>query len=203
MQIHLALSAPPRWRDPTAAGVALLHLTGGLDDVSRAVSEAERGLLPVEATIVVGQPAAADARRCPPGASQLWIQLQELPRRIRGDAAGSIATPAGGTWDEPTRDAYVARILERLRREIVNLDEVLLEVRGLAPIELEERNPNLVGGDPYSGACSIDQFFLFRPFPGANRHRTCVPRLYHIGASTHPGPGLGAGSGHMLGRSLA
>jgi phytoene dehydrogenase-like protein len=29
-----------------------------------------------------------------------------------------------------------------------------------------------------------------------------VKRLYHIGASTHPGPGLGGGSGFLLANAL-
>ncbi|MGA2126922.1 MAG: FAD-dependent oxidoreductase, partial [Xanthobacteraceae bacterium] len=52
------------------------------------------------------------------------------------------------------------------------------------------------------GFCGLDQFFLWRPFRDSVNHRTAVPRLYHIGASTHPGPGLGGGSGYLLGKSL-
>ena len=59
MQIHFALSEPPRWEgDERLAQTAIVHLTPGLDGVSRAVNEAERGLLPAEATIVCGQPVA-------------------------------------------------------------------------------------------------------------------------------------------------
>ena len=64
-------------------------------------------------------------------------------------------------------------------------------------------NINLVGGDPYGGACSIDQFFLWRPLRSTTNHETSVKRLYHIGASTHPGPGLGGGSGYLLAKALS
>lgn len=41
MQMHYALSAPPGWRAGAALGdVALLHLTPGLDAVSRACNAA-------------------------------------------------------------------------------------------------------------------------------------------------------------------
>ena len=61
MQIHLALSEPPRWDGDERLGrTAIVHVTPGLDGVSRAVNEAERGLLPAEATIVVGQPLTMD-----------------------------------------------------------------------------------------------------------------------------------------------
>ena len=74
-----------------------MHVTPGLDGVSRAVNEAERGLLPAEATIVAGQPLTMDASRAPEGAGLLWIQLQELPSRVRGDAAGELGSMSTGT----------------------------------------------------------------------------------------------------------
>lgn len=37
---------------------------------------------------------------------------------------------------------------------------------------------------------------------GSVNHRTFIPNAYHIGASTHPGPGLGGASGFLLGSSL-
>jgi phytoene dehydrogenase-like protein len=40
MQIHYALKSAPAWRDPELGKVALLHLTPGLDGVSKAVNEA-------------------------------------------------------------------------------------------------------------------------------------------------------------------
>jgi phytoene dehydrogenase-like protein len=202
MQIHIALSAPPRWSDPALGNVALLHLTPGLDGVSRAVNEAERGLLPTEGTIVVGQPASVDQSRSPPGTATLWVQLQELPRLLRGDAAGTIGVPADGEWTHEVAAAYADRILARLRQHIMNFDEALLEVSILSPRDLERHNINLVGGDPYSGACSIDQFYLFRPLAGGRNHATSVRDVYHIGASTHPGPGLSGMSGHFVAQEL-
>jgi len=59
-----------------------------------------------------------------------------------------------------------------------------------------------VGGDPYGGHCGIDQFFTFRPFPASCNGATSFSNLYHIGASTHPGPGLGGGSGYNTAKRL-
>ena len=81
MQIHYALDAPPRWKGGAELGkVALLHVTPGLDGVSRAANECERGLLPAEPTICVGQPTALDPSRAPEGKAILWLQLPEAPR---------------------------------------------------------------------------------------------------------------------------
>ncbi len=101
MQIHIAMSEPPDWYgDERLARTAIVHVTPGLDGVSRAVNEAERGLLPAEATIACGQPMAVDPSRAPEGSWIVWIQLQELPAgRVKGDAAGEIDV-GDGTWTE-------------------------------------------------------------------------------------------------------
>jgi phytoene dehydrogenase-like protein len=198
MQIHFALSEPPQWaaRDPRIGRTAIVHLTPGLDAVSRAANEAARGLLPAEATIVCGQPVAVDPSRAPAGSWILWIQLQELPSRPRGDAAGELDV-GDGTWTEPLRERYADRIQARLARQIENLEPALLRRVAYSPADLEAANANLVGGDPYSGAPTLDQSLFWRP-----PHRTPVRGLYHIGASTHPGSGLRGGSGELVARSL-
>jgi phytoene dehydrogenase-like protein len=202
MQIHLALSEPPRWDGDERLGrTAIVHVTPGLDGVSRAVNEAERGLLPAEATIVVGQPTTVDPSRAPEGASIVWIQLQELPPRPRGDAAGELDV-GDGTWTEDLRERYADRIQARLARQIPNLESALLKRVVLSPADIEAANANLVGGDIYAGSCALDQNLLWRPVGELPGHSTPFAGLYHIGASTHPGPGLGAGSGTLVADQL-
>jgi phytoene dehydrogenase-like protein len=204
MQIHYALKGPPRWRgDPDLAKVALIHLTSGLDGVSRAANEAERGLLPAEPTICVGQPTALDPSRAPVGAAILWLQMPEAPRFVKGDAAQEIEAAADGAWTEAVRESFADRIERRLAAHVENWDAIKLARRAYSPKDLEAMNINLVGGDPYGGACALDQFFLWRPFKSSVNHRTYVPNVYHIGASTHPGPGLGGVSGFLLASSLS
>jgi phytoene dehydrogenase-like protein len=202
MQIHYALSEPPRWEGDERLGrAAIVHLTPGLDGVSRAVNEAERGLLPAEATVVVGQPLALDASRAPEGRGLLWIQLQELPWRIKGDAAGELDA-GSGRWTDELRERYADRIQARLARHIPTLEASILQRVALGPHDLQRANVNLRHGDPYGGALALDQNFLWRPFPASPGHATPVERLWHVGASTWPGPGLGAGSGTIVAHKL-
>jgi phytoene dehydrogenase-like protein len=205
MQIHLALERPPAWAGADAgrlARVPIVHVTPGLDGVSKAVNEAERGLLPAEATIVCGQPCALDPARAPDGKSILWLQLQELPAGpVRGDAAGAVDV-GDGTWTEELREAYADRILERLEQALPGLGASVLRRVVLSPVDLEALNCNLVGGDIYAGSCALDQNLLWRPFGEAPGHGTEVEGLYQIGASTHPGPGLGGGSGYLVAQAL-
>jgi len=202
MQMHYALKSPPRWKSEGLDQVALIHITPGLDGVSKAVNECERGMLPEVPTICVGQPHALDPSRCPDGAGILWIQLPEAPRHIKGDAAGKIAVPEDGQWTEELREAYADRVEAILKKHITGFAKNVVARRAYSPADLEAMNVNLVGGDPYGGSCAIDQFFIWRPFTNTVNHKTAITGLHHIGASTHPGPGLGGGSGFALSQSL-
>lgn len=200
-QLNYALDAAPRWTTDGFDKVALVHLTDGIDAVSKSHNEALRGMLPETPTICVGQPAALDPSRAPEGKAILWVQIPDAPRTIKGDAAGEIATD--GTWNEATREAFADRIEAILKNHISNFDEIVLKRRAYSPADLEAININLVGGDPYGGAATIDQFFVWRPLPGSVNHATGIKDLHHIGASTHPGPGLSGGSGFLVANRIA
>ena len=199
-QVHYALDRHPEWLTPGLDDVALVQLADGIDSVSKSSNEAERGMLPVAPTICVGQPHRLDPTRCPEGKAVLWLQIPDAPRRIKGDAAGEI--DCGAEWTDASREAYADRIEAILSKHIKNFADIKLERRAYSPADLEKLNINLVGGDPYGGACSIDQFFLWRPFAGSVNDTTAIRNLHHIGASTHPGPGLGGGSGYNLAKRM-
>ena len=199
-QLHYALDGQPEWVADGLDDVALIHLSDSIDSVSKSSNEAERGLLPECPTICVGQPHRLDPTRCPEGKGILWLQIPDAPRVIKGDASGSIETQP--EWSETVREAFADRIEEILSRSIRNLDAIKLSRRAFSPADLESMNINLVGGDPYGGSCTIDQFFVFRPFASSRNSDTHVKHLYQIGASVHPGPGLGGGSGYNLAKKL-
>ena len=136
------------------------------------------------------------------GKAILWLQLPEAPRHIKGDAAGKLAAPADGHWNEALREAYADRVEAILASHIDGFKDNVIARRAYSPADLEAMNINLVGGDPYGGSSTIDQSFLWRPFKGSVNHQTEVKGLYHIGASTHPGAGLGGGSGFLLAQRL-
>ena len=197
MQIHVALAEPLRWHDRRLDRVPVVHLSDGPTSVALACAQAAAGLLPAAPTVVVGQPSTVDPTRTPDGRAVLWIQLQQVPYAPRGDAAGTIPVGEGG-WDEALTSAFTERVLDLVRARVENWPQARLASASLSPVELERRNPNLVRGDIYSGDCSLDQAYLWRPLPSFGSHRTPVRRLYLCGASTYPGPGLNAASGRIV-----
>ncbi|MGW1551986.1 phytoene desaturase family protein [Streptomyces sp. NPDC002346] len=200
MQIHVALSRPIGWQDERLSRIPLVHLTDGSGSTGIACAEAEAGLLPRRPSVVVGQQYVLDPSRVPTGAAALWLQLQEVPFSPRGDAADELDTTQG--WTPELVQGYTDRVLQRLAQQAPDLHDRILAVDVVTPPQLARYNPNSVEGDPYGGSLELDQSFLWRPLPSSGRHATTVPGLWHIGASTHPGPGLGGSSGHMVATAL-
>jgi phytoene dehydrogenase-like protein len=120
---------------------------------------------------------------------------------VKGDAAGELDV-GDGTWTEDLRERYADRIQARIARHAPNLVGSIRKRVALSPADLQAANVNLHRGDPYSGSLALDQNLLWRPLPSSPGHATPVKGLWHIGASTHPGPGLGAGSGTLVAKQL-
>ena len=200
MMIHVAASALPEWTAGSELQrFAYVHLAPTLDMMSRTYHEALAGLLPGEPVLVVGQPTAVDPSRAPEGKHILWIQVRVLPASIRGDASGMIT---GRNWAE-IKEAYADRVMAILERYAPGFGSRVLGRAVFSPQDLEQENPNLIGGDNLSGSHHLSQNFLFRPAPGWSRYKTPLAGLYLVGAATWPGGGVGAGSGFMLARMLA
>ena len=144
MQIHYALSEPPRWdgderlggngdrpphaRASTASRAPSTRPSAGCSRPRRRSSSASRS--------------RSTRRARPTGRGLLWIQLQELPWRIKGDAAGELDT-GDGEWTDELRERYADRIQARLARHIPNLESSILKRVALGPHDLQrgERQP--------------------------------------------------------------
>ena len=152
-----------------------VHVTPGLDGVSRAVNEAERGLLPAEATIVVGQPCAVDPAARPTASRSSGSSCRSC-RGGRPATRSARSTSATGRGRETLREAYADRIVARLGSQIANLERATLKRVALSPADLEALNCNLVGGDIYAGSCALDQNLLWRPTGQLPGHATAARR---------------------------
>ncbi len=198
MMIHLALSGLPDWRATALKGFAYVHIAPSLDQMARTYAQAKAGLLPDEPILVVGQPTVIDPSRAPAGQHTLWVQVRMAPGQIKGDARGEIAAT-----DWPTAaEAFADRALAILEAHAPGTRGKVLARRIVTPVELEDDNPNLVGGDQICGSHHLSQNFLFRPLRGHADGSTPIRNLYLTGAAVWPGAGTGAGSGYLLARQL-
>ena len=170
-----------------------------MDYLARAYQESLAGLLCAEPFCVVAQPTVYDPSRAPNGEHVLWIMVRCVPGVIKGDGAGQIE---GRAWTPDVADAFADRVLDCVEDHAPGLRDKILARVVHTPQDLEQLNPNLVGGDINAGSCHLDQYYGQRPFPRFPHHRMPIPGLYMCGASTWPGSGAGAGSGGLVAQRI-
>jgi phytoene dehydrogenase-like protein len=201
VQIHLALSEPPRWPDARFHTVGQPHLTDGVDGCTLAVAQGRADLVPVKPTFTVDCATNLDPTRAPAGQAIMRVQVLEVPIRPRGDAAGQIAV-GDGTWTHDLTARFTARVLEVVSKHIPNIPSAVLGHHVITPDAIAQFNPNAGPGDPYGGAHDLAQSYALRPLPSQPSHQTAVPNLYMLGAATWPGHGIHGGSGYIVAQKL-
>jgi phytoene dehydrogenase-like protein len=132
--IHLAVDELPAWRAGEAAReFPYVHIGPYLEDMGLAYQQAAAGLLPLQPTLIVGQPTVADPTRAPTGKHVLWIMVRMVPARIAGDAAGEIDAR---DWDE-AKEPYADRAIDILERYAPGLRDHILGRFVLSPADAE------------------------------------------------------------------
>ncbi len=197
--VHMALDHALDWR--SAADLAqfnYVHLAGGVDDLARTYSQCMSGQLPDRPMLVVSQTTPVDPSRAPPGRHVVRAHVRAVPPEIAGDSAGTIAAR---DWDA-AKEAFADRIVDLVAEHVSNLRQALLARHVMSPPDLEQANPNLIGGDCIGGSHRLDQNYFRRPLAGWSRYATPIRRLYMTGASTWPGGGVHGASGYLVARRL-
>jgi len=198
LMIHLTLDRSLEWdaaedlKDST-----YVHIAPYMSDISTTYSQVVEGYLPSSPLLVVAQQSRLDPIRAPEGKHVLWVQVRAFPRCPKGDALGQIKV---GSWDE-IKEPICDRIIDKIAQFSPNIKDIIRKMVVYTPQDLEDENPNIVGGDMVGGTQHLDQF-IFRPFIGWSRYKTPIKRLYLTGHSTWPGGGLNASSGHLAAMQL-
>jgi phytoene dehydrogenase-like protein len=201
VQIHLALSEPPRFADERFDRCGQPHLTSGLDAISQQVDQAIRGLLPSDPVVSLDISTNLDPSRAPEGQAILRLQMLEIPCRPQGDAAGEIEV-GDGSWTKDLERRFADRVLGVVARHLPKVPETIVGMHIVSPDDLARFSPNQGPGDPYAGSHDLAQSYIFRPLPGQPGHRTVVPNLFLLGAATWPGHGVNGGSGYIVAQQL-
>ena len=199
MMVHLALDELPDWEAADdIEEFAYVHIAPYVEDLSRTYTQAVNGYIPDSPLLIVGQTTAVDPSRTPNDEQILWIQVCALPSDIRGDAASEIDATDWAAAAEPVAD----RVIDKLDTYAPGIEGAIRDRSVFSPADLEDANPNLVGGDSVTGSHHLKQNFLFRPFLGYSRYAMPIDDLYLVGAGTWPGGGNNATSGYLAARRI-
>jgi phytoene dehydrogenase-like protein len=197
--IHLALDRMPQWKAANdLANFNYVHLNGSESEIEDTYRQSLRGYLPARPLLVVSQTTPIDPSRAPPGKHVVRVHVRTVPAQVEGDAAGKIAER---NWSG-AKEAFADRVLDLVEEQAPDFRSCVIATVVESPEDIEQENPNFVGGDCVSGSHHLDQNFHCRPFFGWSRYATPIEQLYMIGASTWPGGGVNAGSGYLLARKL-
>ncbi len=127
---------------------------------------------------------AVDDTLAPAGKHTLFIWGQYYPYELSN----------GEHWKD-IEDREADRLIEVVNRYAPNVKNSIIERFVQSPLDLEQRI-GLLRGNVMHVEMDFDQMFLFRPLPEMSQYKTPIKNLYLTGASTHPGGGVFAASGH-------
>jgi phytoene dehydrogenase-like protein len=192
-----ALSGLPRFKPEAFEGTLVLHLARSVEELSRGVGAARRGVLPAHPLLIAGVQTLVDPSRAPAGQHTFWAETH-VPTSIRSDDGGKISAR---TWAE-AKEPFAERILDEMEAYAPGFRDLVLATHAETPDDLYASNANLVRGDIAGGTYTLDQQLVFRPFPGWFRYKTPIRGLYMSGASTHPGGGVHGACGDNAARVM-
>jgi phytoene dehydrogenase-like protein len=175
-KVDWALAGPIPWRAAECALAGTVHLGGTLAEIAASERAAWRGEIAERPFVLLAQPSLFDPARAPAGKHTVW---------------GYCHVPNGSAVP------MLERIEAQIERFAPGFRELVLARHVMSPSDLEQRNPNFVGGDINGGSADLGQFFL-RPTIGM--YSTPVRGLYICSASTPPGGGVHGMCGYFAAR---
>lgn len=178
-KIEFAVQGGVPWQHEESRRAGTVHVGGSLEEIATAEREVHRGRMPERPFLLVGQQYVADPSRVA-GESVPVYAYAHVPGGWAGDATSAIEQQI-----ERFAPGFRDRVLARHVR---------------SPRQMEEHNPNYVGGDVVTGANDALQL-VFRPRFALNPYHLGVPGTYLCSASTPPGAGAHGMCGYNAARS--
>jgi phytoene dehydrogenase-like protein len=180
-KVDFALDGPIPWEAAGCRRGGTVHLGGTLEEIAAGEATVARGEHPERPFILLAQQSLFDDTRAPAGKHTVWAYCH---------------VPNGSTFD------MTGRIEAQIERFAPGFRERILAKRAAGTTELEQWNPNLVGGDINGGYMDLRQLFT-RPMPRPNPYSTPARGLYICSSSTPPGGGVHGMSGYLAARVVS
>lgn len=179
-KIDYALSAPIPWENPELLKTATVHIGGTMEEIAHSERQVWQGQAPQRPYVLLAQQSLVDSRRAPQGQHTAWAYCH---------------VPAG------SREDMTGRIEAQIERFAPGFSRVILARAVRTPLEMEQYNPNYIGGDINGGVQDLGQFFT-RPLPRWDPYSTPNPHIWLCSSSTPPGGGVHGMCGYHAASSV-
>lgn len=163
-----ALSSPIPWKAKECAKAGTVHLGGTLEEIAASENQVWKGKIPQNNFIILVQPTLFDPSRAPEGKHIAWAYCH---------------VPNGSEQD------MTKQIESQIEEYAPGFTDCILARKTHSPMELEDYNPNYIGGDINGGVEDIYQLFT-RPVARIVPYSTPIKGLYICSSSTPPGGGV-------------
>lgn len=167
-KVDWALGGPVPWTDPTCLRAGTAHIGGTLEEIAAAEAQVGEGKAPERPFVLFTQPTLFDPSRAPEGRHIAWAYCH-VPNGCPVDMTDRI-------------EAQIERFAPGFRDRIIAR-------RSMSPADMEEYNPNYVGGDIVGGIQSFGDFFI-RPLGRWSAYTTPAEGIYICSSSMPPGGGV-------------
>lgn len=167
-KVDYALDGPPPWSAVECRLAGTVHLGGTLAEIKASEKAVWRGEHPEKPFVIVAQQSLFDPTRAPQGKHTLWAYCH---------------VPSGSSVD------MIEKIEDQIERFAPGFKDLILARRTHTSIELEQYNPNYVGGDINGGVQDLGQLFT-RPVMKLRPYATSLKGVYLCSSATPPGGGV-------------
>jgi phytoene dehydrogenase-like protein len=165
-KLDWALHQPVPWRATECSQAGTIHLGGTLEEICDSERQPWKGRVSERPYVLLTQASLFDGSRAPEGKHTAWGYCH-VPNGFAGNVTETIENQVE-RFAPGFRDCIAARSV-------------------MGPAEMEQHNPNLIGGDIGGGAAYLSQMFLR---PTASLYRTPLDGVFLCSSSTPPAPGV-------------
>jgi phytoene dehydrogenase-like protein len=165
-KLDWALHQPVPWRAQECAQAGTVHLGGTMDEICESERQPWQGKVSDRPYVLFTQPSLFDSSRAPAGKHTAWGYCH-VPNGFTGNVTQAIENQVE-RFAPGFKDCIAARSV-------------------MGPAEMEQHNPNLIGGDIGGGAAYLSQMFLR---PTASLYRTPLDGIFLCSSSTPPAQGV-------------
>jgi phytoene dehydrogenase-like protein len=167
-KIDWALDGPIPFTASECRQAGTIHLGNTLEEIARSEELTSKGTHPEKPFVLLAQQSLFDASRAPEGKQTAWAYCH---------------VPNGSTVD------MTEQIEKQVERFAPGFRDRILGRHTMNTVQMEEHNPNYIGGDINGGIIDIGQIFT-RPALRLSPYRTSARGIYICSSSTPPGGGV-------------